>query len=122
VKTQRSALPAPTPEAIRGPVRRSRAREPLTAPTRVSPAPTTEYEQHDENDQYGLHGHGSSPPGVNRSMSMWRGPASESGRLCYGDGGHAWGARRRRALMLPILFSFRIDPSERRSSPKMGIR
>ena len=29
--------------------------------------------------------------------------ASESGRLCHGDGGHAGGARRRRALMLPIL-------------------
>jgi ABC-type dipeptide/oligopeptide/nickel transport system permease component len=28
---------------------------------------------------------------------------SESGRLCHGDGGHEWGARRRRALMLSIL-------------------
>ena len=33
--------------------------------------------------------------------------ASESGRLGHGDGGHAWGARRRRALMLPILRSGR---------------
>ncbi len=30
-------------------------------------------------------------------------PASESGRLCHGDGAHEWGARRRRALTLPIL-------------------
>jgi hypothetical protein len=58
----RPGVPAPTPKAIQELVRRSRAREPLIAPTRVSPAPTTEYEQHDENDQYGLHGHSSSPP------------------------------------------------------------
>src|SRR6266852_4727121 len=31
-------------------------------------------------------------------------PASESGRLCHGDGGQARGARRRRAFMLPILY------------------
>ena len=30
-------------------------------------------------------------------------PASEAGRLCHDDGGHAGGARRRRAVMLPIL-------------------
>jgi hypothetical protein len=34
---------------------------------------------------------------------LLRRSASESGRLCHGDGGHEWGARRRRALMLPIL-------------------
>jgi hypothetical protein len=32
-------------------------------------------------------------------------PVSESGRLCHGDGGPEGGARRRRALMLPILLS-----------------
>jgi hypothetical protein len=36
--------------------------------------------------------------------------ASESGRLCHGDGRHEGGTRRRRALMLPILSS----SSERR--------
>ena len=30
-------------------------------------------------------------------------PASESGRLCHGDGTQARGARRRRAFMLAIL-------------------
>ena len=30
-------------------------------------------------------------------------PASESGRLCHGHGGHEGGDRRRRALMLTIL-------------------
>jgi hypothetical protein len=33
---------------------------------------------------------------------LWR-SASESGRLCHGDGGHEGSARRRRALMLPVL-------------------
>lgn len=32
-------------------------------------------------------------------------PASESGRLCHGDGGHGRGDRRRKAFMLPILHS-----------------
>jgi hypothetical protein len=32
-------------------------------------------------------------------------PVSESGRLCHWDGGHEGDARRRRALMLPILLS-----------------
>jgi hypothetical protein len=27
------------------------------------------------------------------------------GKLCHGDGDHEWGARRRRALMLPILLA-----------------
>ena len=36
---------------------------------------------------------------------LLRRPASQSGRLCHGDGGDEWGARRRRALMLPILLS-----------------
>ena len=30
-------------------------------------------------------------------------PASESGRLCHGDGGHEGGDRRRRALMLASM-------------------
>jgi hypothetical protein len=47
-------------EAIRGPVSRQRTSGPLPAPTRVSPAPTTKYEQHYQNDQQGLHI--SSPP------------------------------------------------------------
>ncbi len=36
---------------------------------------------------------------------LLRRPAAESGRLCHANGGHEWGARRRRALMLPILLS-----------------
>jgi hypothetical protein len=45
-----------------------------------------------------------------RSTSMRSGigllgrPASESGRLRQGDGGHGWGARGRRVVVLPILF------------------
>jgi hypothetical protein len=42
VNRWQSRRSAPTPTAIRGPVRRSSAGEPLTAPTRVSPTPTTE--------------------------------------------------------------------------------
>lgn len=30
-------------------------------------------------------------------------PASDSGRLCHWDGGHEWGDRCRRVLMLPTL-------------------
>ena len=30
-------------------------------------------------------------------------PVSEYGRLCHGNGGHEWGDRHRRALMLAIL-------------------
>jgi hypothetical protein len=41
----------PLLEAIRGQVSRYRASGPLAAPTIVSPAPTTEYEHHHQNDQ-----------------------------------------------------------------------
>jgi hypothetical protein len=41
----------PLLKAIRGQVNRSRASGPLPAPTSVSPAPTTEHEQHHQNDQ-----------------------------------------------------------------------
>jgi hypothetical protein len=78
----------PTPEAIGRPVRRSRAREPLTAPTRVSPAPTTEYEQHDEDDQYGLHGHGSSPPATALYVAVsWRTKSNRRHPACLVDQG-----------------------------------
>jgi hypothetical protein len=40
----------PATEATRGPVRISVGRELLSAPPRVSPAPTTEEEHHCEND------------------------------------------------------------------------
>lgn len=36
--------------------------EMLPAPPGVSPSATTEEEQHEQNDQYGLHGHDLSPP------------------------------------------------------------
>src|SRR5882672_7075851 len=36
-----------------------------------------------------------------RRLLGW--PASESGRLCHGDGGHEWGNRLRRSFMLTIL-------------------
>src|SRR5260370_5361269 len=38
---------------------------------------------------------------------LLRRSASESGRLCHGDAGREWGARRPRALMLPILLPMR---------------
>ena len=42
-------------------------------------------------------------------MKLWQRllgrPASESGRLRHGDGGHEWGDRRRRVLLLPTLLS-----------------
>jgi len=41
----------PLLKAIRGQVSRQWVSGPLPAPTRVSPAPTTEYEQHHQNDQ-----------------------------------------------------------------------
>jgi hypothetical protein len=41
--------------------------------------------------------------------------ASESGRLCHGDGGHEWGARRRRALM--CLSSRRRDSRSHGAGP-----
>ena len=44
------------------------------------------------------------------------GPASESGRLCHGDAGHEEGARRRRALMLPVLVTTRPLASEMEGS------
>jgi hypothetical protein len=52
-------------------------------------------------------------PGNGRCVSgSWGGwqrllrrPVSESGRLCHGDGAHGRGHRRRRAFMLPILWS-----------------
>jgi hypothetical protein len=50
------------PHAERGPVRRSGRRGWLTAPTRVSPAPTTKHEHRYEDDQYRFHGHRASPP------------------------------------------------------------
>jgi hypothetical protein len=50
----------PSLEAIRGQVSRSRASGPLPAPTRVSPAATTQYKQDHQNDQQGFHI--SSPP------------------------------------------------------------
>jgi len=37
-------------------------------------------------------------------------PASESGRLCHGDGGHEGGARRRRVLELPTLTLLLLRP------------
>jgi len=44
-----------------------------------------------------------------RHFQLWhrllRRSASESGRLCHGDADREWGARRPRALMLPILRS-----------------
>jgi len=43
------------------------------------------------------------PPRLCRRLL--RRSASESGRLCHGDGGHEGGAHRRRALMLPVLFT-----------------
>jgi hypothetical protein len=36
-------------------------------------------------------------------------PASESGRLCHGDGGHEWGDRRLRAFVLTILLLPRVE-------------
>ena len=42
---------------------------------------------------------------VHCGIRLLRRSASESGRLCHGDGGHEEGARRRRALMLAILQS-----------------
>src|SRR5437870_424164 len=54
-----------------------------------------------------VHGGGETAPVGGRSQaavpSVPRRPASESERLCHGNGGHEWGACRRRALMLPIL-------------------
>ena len=37
------------------------------------------------------------------AAAPWAGRRPSLGGLCHGDGGHAEGARRRRALMLPIL-------------------
>ena len=37
-------------------------------------------------------------------------PVSESGRTCHWDGAHEGGARRRRALMLPILSNSLASP------------
>ena len=34
---------------------------------------------------------------------LLRRPAAEPGRLCHGDGGHEWGARRRRAGEPPLV-------------------
>src|SRR6266851_6777875 len=39
------------------------------------------------------------------AAAPWAGRRPSLGGLCHGDGGHAGGARRRRALMLPILGS-----------------
>ena len=67
---------------------------------------------------------GSLDPQGGRSCALWQRllgrPASESGRLCHGDGGHAGGARRRRALMLPSMK--RLAVSTRDSIPPPGLR
>ena len=56
-------------------------------------------------------------------MKLWQRllgrPVSEYGRLCHGDGGHEWGDRRRRVLMLPILTLFP-TPSATRSPVLSG--
>ena len=40
---------------------------------------------------------------MTRTIESLGRPASEYGRLCHGDGGHEWGDRRRRVVMLPTL-------------------
>jgi hypothetical protein len=44
---------------------------------------------------------------------LWR-SASQSGRLCHGDGGHEGGAHRRMALLLPVLSAESDAPVRRR--------
>jgi hypothetical protein len=48
-----------------------------------------------------------SPLGIGCAYGSWAllgRPTAESGTLCHGDGGHEGGDRRRRVLMLTILY------------------